>query len=295
MSPSELGPGEDPSLVGLNEAAEQLDVHYMTAYRYVRTGRLVATKRAGRWWVHARDLEAVRSGSSTVAVSPRPRSALVEPLVQRLVQSDFHGSWQLIEGAMASGATPVDVHEELLRPALSLIGEQWSAGDLLIAHEHRATATAQRLLGRMSPLFRPQGRRRGTVVLGAVAGDAHGLPSAMLADMLETDHLSVIDLGSNTPVDSFIDVANELDDLIGIGVVTTVGAYALKAVETAGVLKRTFPGALIVLGGSGLRDLGADDYGDAAGVVSESAAQARQAFVEASERGRTRSQVRADD
>ena len=33
----------------LHEAAEELGVHYMSAYRYVRLGLLDATKRGGVW------------------------------------------------------------------------------------------------------------------------------------------------------------------------------------------------------------------------------------------------------
>ena len=38
-------------LIELREAAERLGVHYMTAYRHVRTGRLPAVQRGGRWYM----------------------------------------------------------------------------------------------------------------------------------------------------------------------------------------------------------------------------------------------------
>ena len=49
-------PGSLPSdpragLLGLQEVADRLGVHYMTAYRYVRTGRLPATRIGAQWWV----------------------------------------------------------------------------------------------------------------------------------------------------------------------------------------------------------------------------------------------------
>ena len=45
----------------LQEAADELGVHYMTAYRYVRLGMLEATKRGRSWVVHREDLEAFRT------------------------------------------------------------------------------------------------------------------------------------------------------------------------------------------------------------------------------------------
>ena len=41
----------------LQEAADLLGVHYMTAYRYVRTGRLAATRINGKWVVARSSLD----------------------------------------------------------------------------------------------------------------------------------------------------------------------------------------------------------------------------------------------
>ena len=37
--------------ISLQEAASRLGVHYMTAYRYVRTGRLPARRDGAQWFV----------------------------------------------------------------------------------------------------------------------------------------------------------------------------------------------------------------------------------------------------
>ena len=42
--------------ISLQEAADALGVHYMTAYRYVRTGRLPAVKDGAEWRVDPADL-----------------------------------------------------------------------------------------------------------------------------------------------------------------------------------------------------------------------------------------------
>ena len=46
-------------VMGLSSAAELLGVHYMTAYRWVRTSRLPARKRGGYWEVRLDDLRAL--------------------------------------------------------------------------------------------------------------------------------------------------------------------------------------------------------------------------------------------
>ncbi|MEY2765605.1 MAG: Helix-turn-helix domain, partial [Actinomycetota bacterium] len=46
------------SSVTLHEAARRLRVHYMTVYRYVRSGRLPARQEDGEWKVLVSDIQA---------------------------------------------------------------------------------------------------------------------------------------------------------------------------------------------------------------------------------------------
>jgi len=51
----------DAGTLSLRECAERLGVHYMTAYRYVRTGMLAAVKQGTEWRVAVEDLESFGS------------------------------------------------------------------------------------------------------------------------------------------------------------------------------------------------------------------------------------------
>ena len=61
--------------ITLTEAAERLGVHYMTAYRYVRTGRLPATKLGSEWRVETSDVDAMRTGEAGAAAVGGPPAA----------------------------------------------------------------------------------------------------------------------------------------------------------------------------------------------------------------------------
>ena len=125
-----------------------------------------------------------------------------------MLAGDEVGTWSLIEDALTTGTTPADIHITLLIPCLASIGSRWESGELTIADEHRATGVAQRLVGRLGPRFtQDRGRKRGTVVLGAVAGEMHALPNAMVADLIRGVGFEVTDLGANTPPESFVEMA----------------------------------------------------------------------------------------
>ena len=92
----------------LQQAADALGVHYMTAYRYIRTGRLPATRVGGTWRVAVADLDLVRPGRRSDqpgASGPGPPTPppIDTQLEARLLAGDETGAWNLIEAALVSG------------------------------------------------------------------------------------------------------------------------------------------------------------------------------------------------
>jgi methanogenic corrinoid protein MtbC1 len=244
--------------VTLREASDRLGVHYMTAYRYVRTGRLVATRRDGEWEVALGDLERLQGGVQPPAQRGHPRYRLRVPaLGDRLVANDEPGAWALVESVLAGGATPSDVYTELFTPALRLIGERWERGDIGVADEHSATVTMQRLIGRMGPSFRRRGRSRGVLVLGTPEGELHALPTALAADLLRAQGFAVIDLGGNVPTDSFVECVRRVPGLLAVGIAVTSPDQQTVVGRLVHAQRRAKVTAPIIVGGAGLSELDA--------------------------------------
>jgi excisionase family DNA binding protein len=209
--------------ITLQEVAERLNVHYMTAYRYVRTGRLAAHREGGQYQVSAAEVEKLRRRQKAPRRG-RARSASRGHLEERLVAGDEAGAWTVIQAALASGMEPIAVYLDLLGPALRSIGDRWARVQLSVADEHQASTVAGRLIGRLGPLFARRGRKPGAVLVGSVAGETHALPSAILADILRGAGFEVIDLGANTPPVSFAEAARRAHRLIGVLIGVLIGA-----------------------------------------------------------------------
>jgi excisionase family DNA binding protein len=248
-----------PEYVTLTEAAERMGVHYMTAYRYVRTGRLPATKDGQEWQVAVRDIDALRAGTVAPAAAGTPRRGrradYARRLGERLVRADEPGAWAVIETAMAAGMEPEQVYLLILTPALDAIGRQWESGEITVAEEHQASAIVLRLIGRLGPRFARRGRKRGVVLVGAPPHDVHGIPSALFGDLLRGRGFDVVDLGADVPADSWATTAADLERLIAVGMCATTSANEPAVAEAIASLRAatTVP---IVLGG---RAIGSDD------------------------------------
>jgi excisionase family DNA binding protein len=254
----------------LQEAADRLGVHYMTAYRYVRTGRLPARRVASGWRVAASDVAAVaasgEAGAHERASASRGRrggGAPVERLVTSLVRGDDNGVWAIVQSAL-DGVDPEGLYLTLLAPAMSQVGEHWRRGDITVAQEHLAAATLSRSVGRLGPLFNRRGRTRGTVVLGAPAGDHHALPPVLFGDLLRGRRIAVAQLGADTPSASFVETASSADRLIGVGISATISGNDAAIGETVAALHEAGIDPVVV-GGRGVSRkrataLGADGW-----------------------------------
>ncbi len=239
----------------LQEAAELLGVHYMTAYRYVRLGVLPAEKVGGTWRVTAADVHAFRDQPPPVVGGSRRRAPWAARLEARLVAGDGRGAWGVIEAALAAGTELDEIYLDVIAPAMRSIGDRWQAGDIDISVEHRATGITFRLLGRLGPRFARRGRTRGTVMVGAPAGERHSLPVAMLADLLRGEGWEVSDIGADMPAESFVHAALDTSDLIAIGVSVTAEESLPAAAEVLAALGSSMAGTYLVVGGPAVEGL----------------------------------------
>lgn len=188
--------------ISLSEAATRLGVHYQTAYKWARAGRLPATRVRGAYELDPADVEAfaARRDRPTDPPARRPRQGfgtLAGRLHDHLLAGEEPAARRLVAGLVDNGVSATEVAQEVLAPAMRRIGEGWHAGDVSIPVEHRATAIAERILGELAP--NPRGRRRGRVVVATVTGDRHALATTMAATALRDDNWRVEHLGADVP------------------------------------------------------------------------------------------------
>jgi excisionase family DNA binding protein len=287
-------PSDDGDLMNLKEVARALGVHYMTAYRYVRHGRLPAERHLHVWLVRRADVEAFvrpvpragrnasvdpsappgdgqRSGDGqrggdgqrsepggdrdpTGPVSGRTTVDWTGRFRQRLLAGDEVGAWTVVTQAQGSGFTPQRCLLELVSRAMAQIGDDVAAERLAIADQYVATAIAQRIGARVGARFRRGGRDRGTVVLGAPTGEHHALPIAVVADLVRLAGFAVVELGANVPPEAFGLAARRAVDPIAVGIGVTQVTYLDAARATIERVRYDAPGVPVLLGGRAVRN-----------------------------------------
>lgn len=247
----------DEELLTLQEAADKLKVHYMTAYRWVRRGELPAFKAGGRLRVQASDVDRfVQQRRVDVVLPASGRTdwpTHVERLLALLIEGRALDAAHLVRKVIADGAPAGQVYLELLTPTLHKLGDAWAAGEISVAQEHRASEICSGILARNSDAFRRRGPSRGTAVTLTPPEEMHGISSAMVADFLRAGGYDVHHLGVNVPVADlrlFLQVVP--CDVLCVSITTRLGTPSVYAeiVEAA----REAATGVVIFGGQGADD-----------------------------------------
>lgn len=198
---------EADDLLTLQEAADELKVHYMTAYRWVRRGDLEAFKAGGRLRVRRTALDDYIASRQVDTALPgngegsrRDWNIHITRLTDLLLRGEAAESNAVVTKIIGDGATAGEIYTRLLTPALHRIGDLWEDGNVNVAVEHRATKACADIMGRLSDHFRRRGPRRGVAVTLTAPAETHGIATAMIADFLRGAGWEVHHLGTDVPI-----------------------------------------------------------------------------------------------
>jgi excisionase family DNA binding protein len=253
---------EESELLSLKDVAERLEVHYMTAYRYVRLGMLPATQQGRSWVVRADDLAVF--AEAPPSTTQRGDAPWDERLLSRMLDADVSGAWALTEAALASGMTPAEAYEGLLVPALHSVGDMWENGEIGIADEHAASQVATQIVARLAPRMARRGVRRGTVVLGSTQTEAHNIASSIAADLIRGAQFNVVDLGVNLPPESLAASVAGRQEVLAVAISVTTPGQEIEIARSVAAVREVSDATLIIGGAgtdkAGARAAGADAY-----------------------------------
>lgn len=135
---------------------------------------------------------------------PEPREEKIRQLARAyrsaLLSADLAAAESTIRDALDADLTSAEVHEELIAPALWLIGELWERGEISVADEHAATEISLRVLALEHEAQRVARARGGhRVMLATPPGELHVVALRMVDSLLAAAGYNVLMLGADVP------------------------------------------------------------------------------------------------
>jgi MerR family transcriptional regulator, light-induced transcriptional regulator len=207
------------------------------------------------------------AGGSHAGAAHRLHAALVEDR-----EAEARG---LLVGLYAEGAGLGWLCDEVIRPALSGIGELWQHDASGIVVEHRAVETCTRAVFQLRQLMRAPSASAPVAIGGSVEGDVYRLPTMLAALVLADAGLRTHDLGADVPVSALrAAVQRYAPGLVWLSasVAPTSAREGARVLEEAA--QAAAPAAL-VFGGRAASEYAAGPYVERLDTLSELAAYAR--------------------
>jgi dimethylamine corrinoid protein len=164
----------------------------------------------------------------------------VSPLAQAVGDLEEDKAAVLVQDKLAKGEPALSILEEL-QAGMNLVGERFESGEyylseLIYAADifKKAGAPLQEELTRSAP------KTYGTLVLGTVKNDIHEFGKDIVATVMTSNGIKVVDLGVNVEPARFVEAVRESQaTLVGLSCLLTTVFDDMKqtiaALETAGL------------------------------------------------------------
>jgi methanogenic corrinoid protein MtbC1 len=189
-------------------------------------------------------------------IPPDGDIAAPEFLASLLADGDDDMAAWVISQALAERSR-AEVYDEVVRPAMELVGTRWQEGRWSISVEHLASVALNQALSRVRPPENLESRIGPTAVLAAPEMEQHVAGLVCLAQVLTDDGWHVENLGANVPADDLVSFISARDvDLVAMSIGTADRVDTLHrtvaALRAAGVGRADLP---LVVGGHGVADI----------------------------------------
>jgi len=166
-----------------------------------------------------------------------------------------------VEELLARDWEAYDVLTKGLVGGMDIVGVDFRDGILFVPEVLMAAKAMKAGMAILRPLLaESDAPKQGTVVIGTVKGDIHDIGKNLVAMMLEGAGFTVVNIGINNDVDSYLEAIREHDpDILGMSaLLTTTMPYMRTVIDT--LKEEGIRDELIVLvGGAPLNDAFAED------------------------------------
>jgi methanogenic corrinoid protein MtbC1 len=169
-----------------------------------------------------------------------------------VLAGDEVGAELAVRDAIDARLTTAQIDEEIIAPALWLVGRLWARGEISIADEHLATEISLRVLALQREATRTMRERaRQRAMLAAPAGEQHTVALQMIANLLRDAGYGVMMLGPDVPLGALAESACRHEPSV-ICLTATMPDASDRVMLAIREIERGWTGAGYVLGGRGL-------------------------------------------
>ena len=175
------------------------------------------------------------------------------------------GADELTKKALEEGIKASEILEHALVPAMGAVGARFRDKQIFVPQVLMSAKAMNMALAHLKPYFSSGDlKKKGTVIIGTVAGDLHDIGKNLVSMMIEGAGWDLIDLGVDVKTDKFAEALNEHSgSVLALSALLTTTMAAME--QTVKIIKASNPLQKIMIGGAPVsqafcNQIGADFY-----------------------------------
>ncbi|MDA3929612.1 MAG: cobalamin-dependent protein [Prolixibacteraceae bacterium] len=164
------------------------------------------------------------------------------------------GADELAKLAVEMGIKPTDILNEALILAMDKVGDKFTQKKIFVPQMLIAAKAMNAAMAHLVPFFKSgEVKRKGTFIIGTVAGDLHDIGKNLVAMIVEGAGWEVIDLGVDVSAAKFKKcIQDNPTAIVGLSALLTTTMQSMQKI--AAEIKAEFPDIKLIVGGAPVTD-----------------------------------------
>ena len=159
---------------------------------------------------------------------------MLEDIVDSVFQGDKEAVVSAVNKVLAENIDPIKIMKDGLTQGLNIVGDKFEKLEVYLPEMLLSAEAVKAGVEIIKPHIKGGSiREEGVVVIGTIQGDVHDIGKNIVAFYLDACGFEVHDLGSDVPIYTFVEKAQEKQaDIIGISaLLTTTMTYIPDVIE----------------------------------------------------------------
>ncbi len=163
------------------------------------------------------------------------KEAIFEKAKESIIESDEDMAMEALKEAEDEDLDMVELLTEGYGAGMKELGDRFGMGEIFLPELIFATEVMKAVSTEVeSKMDMDDSSQNGTLVMGTVEGDVHDIGKGIVASLVKTNGVKVVDLGREVPPQQFVDAAIEHDaDFVGSSALLTTTMTVQKDIEDA--------------------------------------------------------------
>ena len=161
------------------------------------------------------------------------KEKVLESAKQAIIEADEDMAMDALKAAEEEGVELLELLTDGYSAGMKVLGDQFGMGEIFLPELIFATEVMKMATAEIeSKMDMSEVKAKGTLVIGTVEGDVHDIGKGIVASLVKTNGVDVIDLGREVPADKYVEAAIEHKaEFVGSSALLTTTMTVQKEIE----------------------------------------------------------------